>query len=242
MPGYLGCMEVPSGDGFASVPWMSDRLKAVLFDVDGTLIDSNDAHAAAWVKAFSEFGVNVDPILVRRSIGMGGDQLMPAVSGIEETSSIGARVALRRGQLFTKEFLPSLKPFPGAHDLVSAIGSLGFTVVAASSASKDDLTALLRIADATSLMDSWTSSDDADQSKPAPDIIHAALQRANASPEDAVMIGDTPYDVMAARRAGVRVIGFRSGGWLDPDLVGTIEIYDGPWHLLDRLGDSVLAG
>ena len=219
---------------------MSDRVKAVLFDVDGTLIDSNDAHAEAWVRAFAEFEIDIDPIQIRRSIGMGGDKLMPAVSGIDEASLLGARIAQRRGQIFTQEFLPSLKPLPGAHDLVSAIAARGFTVVAASSASKDDLKALLQLADATTLMDGWTSSDDADESKPAPDIVHAALQRANASPENAVMIGDTPYDVMAARRAGVSAIGFRSGGWLDPDLVGAIEIYDGPWDLLERLADSLL--
>jgi HAD superfamily hydrolase (TIGR01509 family) len=219
---------------------MSGRLKAVLFDVDGTLIDSNDAHADAWVKAFHEFQIRIDPIQVRRSIGMGGDKLMPAVSGIHEDSALGQRIAERRGSIFKREFLPSLQPFPGAHELVSTIAARGCTVVAASSASEEDLKALLTIAGATALMDGWTSSDDADESKPAPDIIHAALQRAGTSAEEAVMIGDTPYDVVAARRAGVKAIAFRCGGWLDPDLVGAIEIYDGPWDLLTKVSGSVL--
>jgi HAD superfamily hydrolase (TIGR01509 family) len=215
-------------------------ITAVLFDVDGTLVDSNDAHASAWVKAFHEFNVTVDPIEVRRSIGMGGDQLMPRVSGLQETSPIGGKISARRGEIFKREFLPTLKPFPGAADLIAAIRSHGLKPVAASSASDSDLTALLEIAGATSLMDDWTSSDDANQSKPAPDIVHAALQRAGVEPEQAVMIGDTPYDVAAARQAGVPAIAFRCGGWLDPDLTGAIEIYDGPWDLLARFDRSLL--
>lgn len=216
-------------------------IRAVLFDIDGTLVDSNQAHADAWIKAFSEFGVSVDPIEVRRSIGMGGDKLMPAVSGLDEDSPLGSKIADRRGQIFQNEFLPTLTPLPGSADLVAAVKERGLRAVAASSASKEDLLALLDIAGAKSLLDDWTSSDDADESKPAPDIVEAALQRAGVAAAEAVMIGDTPYDVAAARKAGVRVIAFRSGGWLDPDLTGAIEIYDGPGDLLARLDRSLLA-
>src|SRR5690348_1383860 len=192
---------------------MQPRLKAVLFDVDGTLVDSNDAHAQAWVKAFQEHGVTVDAALVRRCIGMGGDKLMPEVSGIEEDSPQGEQIAARRGEIFKQEFLPKLKAFRGAKDLVAAIKDRGYTAVAASSASKEDLKALLSVAGAEGLMDDKTSSDDAENSKPDPDIIHAALERAEADAAEAVMIGDTPYDVEAATRAGVKTIAFRSGGW-----------------------------
>jgi HAD superfamily hydrolase (TIGR01509 family) len=216
-------------------------IRAVLFDVDGTLVDSNDAHAAAWVRAFTEHGVTVDAIQVRRSIGMGGDKLMPAVSGIEEDSELGTKIAEHRGEIFKKEFLPSLKPFTNADRLVAAISKRGLVTVAASSAQEDELAALLTIAGAQSLLDAATSSDDADQSKPSPDIIHAALQRAGVDPSEAVLIGDTPYDIGAGRSAGVRVIGVRCGGWLDPDLVGAIEIYDGPWDLLARLDKSLIS-
>ena len=219
---------------------MQLKLKAVLFDVDGTLVDSNDAHASAWVQAFAEHGVTVDPISVRRSIGMGGDKLMPAVSDVEEDSPLGEKIAERRGEIFQGEFLPKLQPFPGARDLVAAIKQRGYTAVAASSAAKEELTPLLKIAGADALMDAKTSSGDADESKPAPDIVEAALQRAKAAPSEAVMIGDTPYDIAAARSAGVRIIAFRSGGWLDPDLAGAIEIYDGAWDLLARLDRSLL--
>jgi len=215
-------------------------LKAVLFDVDGTLVDSNDAHADAWVNAFREHGVNVDWLKVRRSIGMGGDKLMPAVSGISEASPQGEAIAKERGKIFKRDFLPRIKPFRNASRLVATIKDRGYIAVAASSAAKDELTPLLKIAGADWLMDAKTSSDDAEESKPEPDIILAALKRAGASADEAIMIGDTPFDVEAARRAGVKVIGFRSGGWGDGDLDGAIAIYDGPWDLLARLDESPL--
>ena len=214
---------------------------AILLDVDGTLVDSNDAHAAAWVKAFSEAEITVDPAQVRRSIGMGGDKLMPTVSGIEEESPLGARIARRRREIFTSEYLPTLQPFPGATRLVAALKDRGFTVVAASSAKRDELSGLLKIAGAETLLDASTSSDDAEESKPDPDIIHAALDRAGASASDALMIGDTPYDIEAANRAGVQTIAFRCGGWDSDNLAGALEIHDGPLDLLTNL-DSAVGG
>ena len=211
---------------------------AVLFDVDGTLVDSNDAHAHAWVAAFAEHGIVIDFIRVRRCIGMGGDKLMPAVSGVDEGSGPGMAIAKRRGEIFTERFLPHLKPFRDAGRLVAELKARGHTVVAASSAKRDELQSLLAVAGAHALMDASTSSDDATNSKPDPDIIQAALKRANAVPSDSVMIGDTPYDVEASRRAGIAIIAFRCGGWSDDDLGGAISIYDGPWHLLSSLEDS----
>lgn len=215
-------------------------IKAVLFDVDGTLVDSNDAHAAAWVRAFSEFNIAVDPDKVRRCIGMGGDKLMPTVIGIMEDSPLGSKIAERRGEIFKTEFLPQLKPFAGADRLVAAVKERGLTAVAASSAKKDELKELLKVAGAESLMDAATSSDDAEESKPDPDIIIAALKRAHAKPDEAVMIGDTPYDIQAAQRAGVRVIALRCGGWGDEDLKGAAAIYQGPLDLVLRFNSSPL--
>ena len=215
-------------------------LKAVLFDIDGTLVDSNDAHARAWVAAFAEQGVEVSFERVRACIGMGGDKLMPAVSGISEDSEQGQRISTRRRAIFTSEFLPGLRAFRDAARLVATVRRHGYTTVVATSAKRDELMPLLRIAGAESLMDQTTSSDDADESKPDPDIVQAALQRANARASEAVMIGDTPYDVEAARRAGVAIIGVRCGGWRDADLQGAAEIYDGPWDLLAKFGTSLL--
>lgn len=217
------------------------RYSTVLFDVDGTLVESNDAHAEAWVKAFAEAGIAVDPVTVRRSIGMGGDKLMPEVSGIDETSPQGAAIARRRGEIFVTEFLPHLTPFRGAGQLVAALKQRQFTLVAASSAKREELARLLEIAGAASSFDNSTSSDDAAESKPDPDIVHAALRLAGAPATDAIMIGDTPYDIAAAARAGVRTIAFRCGGWEDEHLEQAAAIYDGPWDLLDRLDASPLA-
>ena len=216
---------------------MTSSYKAVLFDVDGTLVDSNDAHAHAWVEAFAAFGVTVDFTHVRRSIGMGGDKLMPRVAGITEDEPLGKRISERRGEIFKSNYLPHLRPFPGARELVAAIKARGLIGVAASSAKADELGALLAIAGAESLLDDATSSDDAEESKPDPDIIHAALRKAHAEATNAVLIGDTPYDVEAAGRAGVECIALRCGGWPDADLRGAIAVYDGPWQLLERLDD-----
>jgi len=214
--------------------------KAILLDIDGTLVDSNDAHAHAWVAAFAESGVTVDFARVRRCIGMGGDKLMPAVSGIAEDSPQGRRISQRRGDIFTTTWLPRLRPFRDVNRLVAALNARGVRLVAASSAKKTELRALLDLAGVASMLDGATSSDDAEESKPDPDIIEAALKQAHAGPGEAVMIGDTPYDVEAAARAGVAAIAFRCGGWRDEDLTGAIAIYDGAWDLLARLDESPL--
>jgi HAD superfamily hydrolase (TIGR01509 family) len=215
-------------------------VRAVLLDVDGTLVDSNDAHADAWVRAFAEHGISVDRDHVRRCIGMGGDKLMPEVSGIGEDSDRGHAIAARRRELFQREFLPVIQPFRDAGRLVAALKERGLSVVAASSAKAEELTPLLAIAGAESLIDAATSSDDAEHSKPDPDIVAAALDRAGAAAHETLMIGDTPYDIEAARRCGIAIIAFRCGGWTDPDLRGAAAIYDGPWDLLAGLDDSPL--
>ena len=212
----------------------------MLLDVDGTLVDSNDAHAHAWVSAFAEAGVTVDFTRVRRCIGMGGDKLMPEVSGIADDTPEGQRIAKRRGEIFTSDWLPQLQPLRDSERFVRALKDRGYTLVAASSAKKKELRPLLELAGAAWFLDGATSSDDAEESKPDPDIIEAALKQAKVSAREAVMVGDTPYDIEAARRAGVATIGFRSGGWRDEDLAGAIAIYDGPWDLLAKLDDSPL--
>ena len=213
---------------------------ATLLDVDGTLVDSNDAHALAWVRAFEDAGVRVDPDHVRRSIGRGGDKLMPAVSGIREDSPEGQAISARRAEIFKGTYLPRLSAFPRARDLVAAVKARGLTTVTASSAKKDELQGLLRVAGVAALLDAVTSSDDAEESKPDPDILRAALERVRVAPAEAVMLGDTPYDVEAANRSGVEMIALRCGGWRDEDLRGAVAIYDGPWDLLQKLQDSPL--
>jgi HAD superfamily hydrolase (TIGR01509 family) len=216
-------------------------VSAVLLDVDGTLVDSNDAHAEAWVKAFAEAGLDIAFTAVRPLIGMGGDKLMPSVSGLSEDSPQGERIATRRGEIFSREYLPTLRPFRDADRLVAALKARDLTAVVASSAQKDELQQLLAIAGVDALVDGAASSGDAEDSKPDPDILVSALRKAKASPHEAIMIGDTPYDVEAAERAGIRTIAFRCGGWDDHALRGAIAIYDGPWDLLVKLDQSPLA-
>src|SRR5687767_9696435 len=144
------------------MPLAHDRdriLKAVLFDVDGTLVDSNDAHARAWVEAFAEAGIHVSYDEVRRAIGMGGDKLMAAVAGLSEDSPEGKRIAKRRQEIFAQKYLPHIRPLPGASDLVKALKARGCTLVAASSAKEEELRALLKIAGVDTLLDAATSSD-----------------------------------------------------------------------------------
>lgn len=216
-------------------------VRAVLLDVDGTLVDSNAAHTRAWVRAFADNGIMVDAAAVRKAIGMGGDKLLPDVSGIEEDSPQGRRIVERHREIFLNEFLPQVQPFRDAARLISALKNRGLTIVTASSANRDMLDRLLDRAGVKGMLDSRTSGDDASSSKPSPDIVHEALARARAHPAEAIMIGDTPYDVQAGLRAGVRTIAFRSGGWPDVDLHGAIAIYDGPWDLLEHLETSPLA-
>jgi phosphoglycolate phosphatase-like HAD superfamily hydrolase len=172
---------------------------------------------------------------------MGGDKLMPAVAGIQADSPPGQRISERRGEIFKDEYLPHLRAFRDAGALVSAIQARGLETVAASSAKRDELEALLKIAGALSLFGGSASGDDAEQSKPDPDIVHAALKKIGARASDSLMIGDTPYDIEAASRAGVRTIAFRCGGWNDATLQGAVAIYDGPWDLLARLDESPIA-
>jgi HAD superfamily hydrolase (TIGR01509 family) len=216
------------------------EVRAVLLDVDGTLIDSNDAHARAWVDVGTEFGHDIEFGKVRWLIGMGGDKVLPRLTGLAEASREGARMLERRGEIFRKRYLPRLRAFPGAVQLVDRLRADGRTLVVATSASEEDLEALLRQAGLESLGEEATNSDEADESKPAPDIVEAALSKAGVDADRVVLIGDTPYDVEAAARAGVRTIALRCGGWTDGELGGAAEIYADPAELLRRYDQSLL--
>jgi phosphoglycolate phosphatase-like HAD superfamily hydrolase len=214
---------------------------AVILDVDGTLVDSNDAHARSWVGAFAEQGVTVAYDDVRRSIGMGGDKLMPAVSGIEEESPEGGRIAKRRAEIFKNTWLPRLRGFPCTRELLERFLADGFTLAVASSAKEDELHPLLEAAGVSDLITTRTSSDDASNSKPDPDIVAAALKRTRCGAGRAIMVGDTPYDVEAARRAGLQVVAFECGGWTQTGLRGADEVYADAADLLRRYDSSIFA-
>jgi HAD superfamily hydrolase (TIGR01509 family) len=204
----------------------------VIFDVDGTLIDSNDAHTRAWLEAFAEHGITVAYDPVRRAIGMGGDKLMPIVSGLQEDSPEGKKISERRKEIFKRSWLPRLQPFAGTRALLDRLAQDGFVLAVASSASNSELHALLDVAGVSDLIPTRTSSDDADRSKPDPDIVSAAIERTGCAKDRALMIGDTPYDVEAATRAGIDIIALTCGGWRREDLAAARAVYADPADLL----------
>lgn len=219
---------------------MAERLRGIILDVDGTLVDSNEAHAHAWMEALAEQGIAAEFEKVRRCVGMGGDKLLPRVAGIEESSPIGKKVSERRGKIFLHRFLPNLRPTPGATELLQQLHEVGYRLAVASSAKKDELRPLLKLCGADELIETKTSSDDAEASKPDPDIVAAALNRLALPSNQTLMLGDTPYDIEAASRAGVSTIALRCGGWEERDLAGAMAVYDDPADLLAHFDSSPL--
>jgi HAD superfamily hydrolase (TIGR01509 family) len=215
-------------------------LKGVIFDVDGTLLDSNDAHALSWVEAFAEAGYDVPFDVVRPLIGMGADKLLPKTIGISKDSDEGKKLVARHSEIFEERHLPRLRPFKGARDLVQRIRSDHLKALVATSARDEQLTELLKAAHVDDLMEERATASDAKRSKPDPDIVQAAIEEGGISPKHLVMIGDTPYDIEAAAKAGVRTIAFRCGGWTDDKLKGAAEIYDGPADLLAHYEASLI--
>lgn len=218
------------------------RPTGVLLDVDGTLVDSNDAHAHAWLKALAEAGVRTEFATVRRLIGKGGDKLLPEVSDIDAKSSKGKAISKRRGEIFQEEYLPELRPFPGVKELLARMTEEGLKLAVASSSEKDQLKSLLEVCGADEFIEASTSSDDAENSKPDPDIVHAALEQLGLPPEQVILLGDTPYDLEASLKAGIRMVALRCGGWGDADLKAAVQVYDDPADLLARFDASPFAG
>jgi HAD superfamily hydrolase (TIGR01509 family) len=216
--------------------------RGIILDVDGTLIDSNDAHARAWVETGQALGYDIPFHTIRPLIGMGGDKVMPMVAGVEEDTPEGQRITETRGEIFRSRYLADLQPLPRVRELLTRLRDDGFQLVVASSASDDDLGLLLEQAGVADLIDSATSSGDADESKPEPDIVEAAISRSRHPRERLLMIGDTPYDVEAARRARVPIVAVRSGGWDAPDLEGARAVYDHTGELLERYVEVFLEG
>jgi len=216
------------------------RIECVLLDVDGTLIDSNAAHASSWADALSENGRPGLYFKARRMVGMGGDKMLPLLTGLDPESDEGRAILERRVQIFRERYLARIRPFPCVRELLDRMRDQGLRLVVASSARDDELESLLEIAGARPFLYKATSSDDAEHSKPDPDIVQAALRKGRSAPARALMIGDTPYDVEAARRAGVAVIAFRCGGWTNESLRGARAVYRDPAALYQRYRRSPL--
>jgi len=216
-------------------------LRTVLLDIDGTLIDSNDAHARAWVDSLRDHGYVIPFEEVRPLIGMGGDKMLPILTGLDPDSGEAKRMTETRSQLFLKGELPTLRPTKGARALLEHLTSIGMELVVATSSKPNEVQALLEQAGVADLIQLASSAGDSERSKPDPDIVKAALRMSGSLAAHSVMVGDTPYDIEAAARAKVPSIALRCGGWWgDAALSGATAIYDDPADLLARIEESPL--
>lgn len=216
-------------------------LRTVLLDIDGTLIDSNDAHARAWVDSLRAHGYVVPFEQVRPLIGMGGDKVLPELTGLDPESGEAKRMSETRSELFLKRELPGLQPTRGARALLEHMLGAGLGLTVATSAKEDEVRALLEQAGVSDLIQLVSSADDAERSKPDPDIVQAALRLSRSQAAHSAMIGDTPYDVEASTRARVPAIALRCGGWWDDEsLARATAIYDDPADLLEQFDESPL--
>jgi HAD superfamily hydrolase (TIGR01509 family) len=216
-------------------------VRGAILDIDGTLVLSNDAQARAWVQAFAEYDVDVSFERVRPLIGMSGDRLLTTVvPGLNDQEGVGRAVSERRKEIFLNRYVEALKPAPGARALVAHMRQSGLRLVIASSAKPDELKALLDAARVADLLTEAIGPDEAPASKPAPDPVAVAVHKSGLQPDEVVMIGDTPYDVDVAHKAGVRVIALRCGGAGDKHLAGADAVYDDPEDLLAQYADSPL--
>ncbi|MDH2308135.1 HAD family hydrolase [Methylobacterium brachiatum] len=219
-------------------------MRAVIFDIDGTLLDSVDLHAQAWVEAFAHFGVETDAAKVRSQIGKGGDELMPVFLPPERIEREGKEIESYRSDLFKQKYLPEVRPFPAVRQLFERVRAAGLKIALASSGKGPEVERYQEILGIADLVDVVTSSDDADRSKPHPDIFEAAAQKLEGfGKAEMIVIGDTPYDAQAASKAGLRTIGVLCGGFPEADLsgAGCVAIYRDPQDLLDGFDRSLLA-
>jgi HAD superfamily hydrolase (TIGR01509 family) len=213
-------------------------VRAVLLDVDGTLVDTNYLHAVCWSDAFAELCVARPTADLHRLIGMAADRLIDsALADAPPSSQLRADLKRRHGELY-QEHWSRLRALPGARELLHRLSDRGLTTALASSAPEEELAALRKALDADDWIDHVTTSDDADDGKPAPDLVEQALAKAGCEPAEAVMVGDSRWDGEAARRAGVRFVGLTCGGTPEADLrhVGAVEVFPDPAFLLAHLG------
>jgi HAD superfamily hydrolase (TIGR01509 family) len=208
--------------------------KAAIVDVDGTLVDSNYHHTLAWYRAFREHDVTIPVWKLHRHVGMGGDKYVPAVAGDEVEEELGDELRERWEQIFDG-MTSELAPLPGARALLVALKAQGLAVVLASSSIQKHLDISLDLLDARDVVDGWTTKDDVDASKPEPDLVRAALDKAGT--DDALMIGDSPWDVEAARKAGIPTVCVLTGGFGRDELegAGAAAVYESPAELARTL-------
>ena len=211
--------------------------EAFFFDIDGTLVDSNEFHVTAWERAFQERLHPVDRAAIRRQIGKGADMLLPALAP-DLSASDRKAIAELHGRIFQTGYLPQVRAFPHARDLIAALHDRGKKVLLASSAEQAEVSHYVELLGVQQFIVGTTTGDDVKQTKPAGDIFLSALAKVTPiAAAGVIAIGDTPYDAAAARKAGIGAIGVRSGGFSDASLreAGVSAIYDGVADLLQHI-------
>lgn len=217
--------------------------RAVLFDIDGTLVDSIDLHARAWQEALARFGKEVPYAAIRSQIGKGGNRLAAAFLSEEEQQGFGEELSEQRAALFQRQYLPQVKPFPDARELLARLKQGGVLVGLASSCARSELGYYLRMVGGAKLVDAATTGDDAGRSKPSPDVFAACLDRLGIDLADAVAVGDSAFDAEAAGRVGLATVGVLCGGFEEAVLraAGCVAVYQDPHDILAQLPQTPLA-
>ena len=216
-------------------------MATAILDIDGTLVDTNYHHAIAWFRAFVAHDIVLPIWRIHRHIGMGGDQLVTALCGEDTERELGDRIRDAERAEYAK-LIGEVRTMQGSRELIATLKDRGHVVVLASSAKQDEVDAYLDLLDARELADAWTSSGDVEATKPEPDLVRAALDRVGAAADDAVMVGDTPWDVEAARRAGVGTVAVVTGGFAEQELreAGAVDVFESVAELLERLDQTPL--
>jgi HAD superfamily hydrolase (TIGR01509 family) len=216
-------------------------MAVAILDIDGTLVDTNYQHAIAWYRAFRQHDLILPIWRIHRHIGMGGDQLVPALAGDEFEADHGDAVREDEEALYG-ELIGEVQPMRGARELLEELIRRGHTALLASSAKQDEVDCYLDLLDARELAYGWTSSADVESTKPEPDLVHAALRKAGAEASDAVMIGDTPFDIEAAKRAELPTLAVLTGGFSEQELreAGAEAVYESVEQLRQQLDHTAL--
>jgi HAD superfamily hydrolase (TIGR01549 family) len=220
-------------------------ISAAIFDLDGTLVDSNELHVQAWLETFQHFGKEIPLSRLREQIGKGSDQYLPVFLSERELREIGKQVDEFRGKLFQKKYLPQVAPFPRVRELFERIRGEGKKIALASSGKADEVQYYQELLGIEGLVDCQTTADDVAHSKPKADVFITALRLlGHLTPQQAIAIGDTPYDIAAAKKIDLATIAFLCGGFPEDELrdVGAIAIFRDPADLLEHYYQSPLAG
>ena len=217
-------------------------MATAILDIDGTLVDTNYQHALAWYRAMRQHGQHPAIWRIHRHIGMGGDKLVESLCGRQVEEELGEDIRTAEKPLYMS-MIEEVEPLAGARELIEDLKRAGHTVVLASSAKEDEVEHYIELLDARELADDWTSSADVEETKPAPDLVQSALTKVGADPGDAVMIGDTPWDVQAAEEAGLKTVAVLTGGFSEAELIdaGAVCVFESIAELRERIDETPLA-